>query len=249
MTKPRDLTPAQCHEAIRLAIERRLPLVATIRDDDRWVLMHSRFVPRDPGAGLLCIEPPLGDTLAGAQGIPLEVPTGATIGVTFRRGHHKCMFSTTVFGRQRVTVSPELRIEALLIRCPAEVQQLQRRVYVRSIVPTGVCIPVEIASRPRSDASSPPAATVIGQLADLSAGGIRILVDHAPSQAPEIGRPFQITIRPDRRPAIQTDALFRHCQMDSHDRIAWGLQLVGLETTESGRHTLSAIADLMSHLG
>src|SRR6185436_70469 len=97
MSLPRDLAPAQRADVLRQAIEKRLPLVASIWHD-RWLLLRSRFLPCDPVGDLLCIEPPTRETSNDSAAPPVEIPPGAHIGITFRRGHHKCLFSTTVVG-------------------------------------------------------------------------------------------------------------------------------------------------------
>ena len=139
---PRDLNVAERDEALRQAVEKRLPLVASIWREGRWMLLKSRFLPRDPGGELLCIEPPTSDGPSHAPHPPVDVAAGSNVGITFRRGHHKCLFATTVVGRQRITLSAQLRADALLIRRPGSVQQLQRRAYMRALAPADALVGV-----------------------------------------------------------------------------------------------------------
>ena len=71
------------------------------------MLLRSRFLPRDGGGDLMCIEPPTLEGPIHEPGPPVEIAAGAILGITFRRGHHKCLFASTVVGRFESTVDEQ----------------------------------------------------------------------------------------------------------------------------------------------
>lgn len=242
MSFPKLLSEAQRDEALRVAIEKQAPLTATVRCGARWIVSKSRFLPRMAGSGLLCIEPPTLDPIHGEVGLGLaqEWEPGTTIGVAFRRGHHKCLFATTVAGRQRVAVNAETRKDAVLIRRPEAIEELQRRAYYRTIVPPEV--PLAARLRLGEERQALEAAVV-----DVSVGGTCVLLKDAIREAPPGGVPFVVTIEGSGCAPISVDALFRHSRLDEAGAVLWGLQFVGLESA-AGRSALNALSRLVTRL-
>ena len=71
------------------AARRQTTVVLSRRDDVGWKVSKARFVGCDAPQRCLLIEPPPGETLAAPQ-------IGELMGVTFRRGHKKCLFNSVV---------------------------------------------------------------------------------------------------------------------------------------------------------
>ncbi|MEE8169834.1 MAG: PilZ domain-containing protein, partial [Phycisphaerae bacterium] len=227
------------------------PLVATMRGEGGWTLMRSRFIPRDPGGGRLFIEPPTLESQDADQRIPIELTPGQHLGFTFRRGHHKCMFASTVIGRQRIPINQELHVDAVMIRRPDELQQLQRRAFFRVPVPAGITVAARIQRLAGESPSAPGEAAesvVCGQVRDLSAGGVCIQLPAGAEMHPRIGDPFRITIQAERSDPIVADAVYRHTHLDERGEILLGLQLIGFETTRQGRKSLGALTRLIRTL-
>lgn len=242
MSFPKLLSEAQRDEVLRVAIEKQVPLTATVRSGARWIVSKSRFLPRVAGSGLLCIEPPTLDPIHGEVGIGFaqEWEPGTTIGVSFRRGHHKCLFATTVAGRQRVAVNAETRKDAVLIRRPEAIEELQRRAYYRTIVPPEA--PLTARLRLGAERQAFEAAVV-----DVSVGGACVRLMEAPREAPSGGAPFIVTIEGTNCAPLSVDALFRHSRLDEGGTVLWGVQFVGLESS-GGRQTLNALSRLVTRL-
>jgi hypothetical protein len=198
----------------------------------------------------LCIEPLARESADEAGRTPLELPAGAALGLSFRHGHYKCMFSTTVAGALRIALSADLRVDALLIRRPDTIQQLQRRAFNRVAVPRGTLIPADlspIADRP--DAPRPSnAAGLCGYVSDLSAGGVRLRLAALPGWSPGVGDAFRIVIRLPRRAPIELTGLYRHCHLDPAGEVHWGFQTCGPDPSGRGRETLTSIHDLVQSL-
>ena len=238
MTPSPDLTHGKSQETLRSAIEKQTPLTVTWRHEGRWLLLKSRFIGTTEQSDGIILAPLTGD---GADGTPRpqNIATGATIDVSFRRGHYKCSFRTTI-----------LHVgETLTILRPDTIRQLQRRAFQRVSVPSNVRIPVELqptsgTAGPTIGATSGASPTIDSYVSDLSAGGLGLRLPKPPSWSPSIGQAFQVTIKgPDRR-NIRVSGLYRHCHVDPGGDIQWGLQIVGLDDTETGRTTLDALTQL-----
>lgn len=241
---PRQLDQNQCDEALRTAIEKRLPVQGSVRMGPRWALLKSRFLPRLCGHDLLCIEPPLpsgpGDTSAQA----IDLVDGTEIGVTFRRGHHKCMFVSQVAGRQRIAINSATRVDAVLIRRPSRIDQLQRRAYERTIVPEEFALAVRITPVDGGAADRTCAVAT-----DISAGGMGLCFPEGqPSWTPTLGAAARLEIRALQLPPILVDGLYKQCWTRPDGSVSWGYQFVGLESTDAGRATLESLNRLVRML-
>lgn len=244
---PKLLSDSERDQTLRTVVEHCTPLLGSVRADDRWKLLRSRFLPRASGQEFLCIEPPLPAAPGETSQTPIELASGVEIGVTFRRGHHKCMFVSSVAGRQRIAINATTRLDALLIRRPSRVDQLQRRAFERTVVPADQPIPVHITSRDGGaspgDAALPTASAVA---TDLSAGGIGVrFLSAPPSWSPRVGSEARIEVLPPRGTPIRVDGFYRHCWTTPEGHISWGYQFVGLESSPAGRAALDALHQLV----
>ncbi len=148
------------------AIKDQKPLVLTHHGDGGWRTFKSLFVYGSQDEGILWIQPPM---LSGGADGCIPQP-GDRLGVTFRVGHKKCMFGTTldVFGSEG--------FQGIIgLRWPEHLQQLQRRVFERAEPPHGVVVAVRFWREHPTGHSTVDARTVrYGQLVDLSVGGMRV---------------------------------------------------------------------------
>lgn len=208
------------------AVAKKTPVVLTRKGADGWMVTKSCFVDLRPGRSGLVIERPAN---CGPTDWP-ALTNGELIGVAFRRGHKKCLFSAVV-----IDVNPDSDATTFAVRWPENLQEMQRRVYQRAVPPPGRSIPVRIESTPVCD----------GQLEDLSAGGIRIRCASNPGLRDGQSVRLALALRP-KKPAILFDATFRHCQATADGAWSLGLQFVGLETSRQGQQQLVNLARMVT---
>jgi len=137
--------------------------------------------------------------------------------------------------------------DAVVLRWPSQVQQLQRRVFERSTPPPGTIIAVRFwRAQPADQRASDERDVRYGQLEDLSAGGMRIKLAR-PADI-EAGALYCCTFSPKQgKPPFFVDAVLRHREAAEQNRASLGFQFVGLEATADGRRTLDRLARLVSY--
>jgi c-di-GMP-binding flagellar brake protein YcgR len=201
-----------------------------------WTALKGRFTP----------APELAQDGFAIATLPFDSnkpapAAGDTVGVSFRRGHRKWMFETTVIECQ--IPNPGSNHEPLLIiRKPESVQAVQRRMYERAAPSPGVQIQVQFSPQEHSDVAG-----LTGRLRDLSAGGMSIDLD---GKIPwSGGQTVNCTIcQPETEATINLEAVVRHCESLGSGGSILGLQFVGLEASADGRKTLDAILGLVVQL-
>lgn len=236
-------------EILQDSIRDRSRLVLTHRSETGWRTYRSRFVDGSgPSAGFAVqlLPGPGSDTAILPQ-------PGETLGVSFRSGRVKCVFSAVLDSTRHVAGGP-----VLTLQWPDLLQTLQRRAFERVAPPRGTMISVRFWS------GMPPAASPTGnaqpadddtqwqgQLEDLSAGGMRIKVARGDGMQP--GSIYHCVFAPrPRAPRFTLDAILRHIEAPlaggtpDRGRICLGFQFIGLETTTEGQRTLDRLAQLVS---
>ncbi|MCG3138515.1 MAG: Flagellar brake protein YcgR [Phycisphaerae bacterium] len=228
------------------AADRHTPIVLSHRLDAGWVTYKSQFLQADSAGHFLIITQPLAEP---GQAPPELVP-GDKIGISFRRGHKKCMCSVEVERLLTFDAGESVMIPALQIPWPIKLQEMQRRVYYRAQVPSGRrievhlwdgCIndlsPADLKNRPHH----------IGLLMDLSAGGCRVIFDVSRDPCLEVGDTVAIQFQPDPRTTpIALEAMYRHSEPLPQSKLALGFQFVGLELTPEGRRLLQNLSRVVS---
>jgi c-di-GMP-binding flagellar brake protein YcgR len=217
------------------AVRRATVVSITHRRADGWRLYKSSFQPRCVPGKYLLLEPAA--PRAGRELEPLAA--GTEIGVTFRIGHKKCLFSSAILANQDAA-------EAFTVAWPSEIQQMQRRAFERAVPPPGEVIAVRFWPTAPSGAPTDAKRTVYyGELEDVSAGGIRI--NAAAVDILHEGQSFECLFAPRRgTPPILCEATLRHRESADRGRASLGLQFIGLETTPDGRATLERLASVVS---
>ncbi len=232
-------TAAVRDETILEAIQKQTPAVITVPLASRWVTLKTRISKADQAAGLIALG-----SLQPEEGQPVpDLTPGQCVSLTFRRGHRKCMASCSV-----VSVFPDQPEQALVLRWPAEILAVQRRAYFRAEVPAGLVVPARVwrggrAKRRLVAIGQWP--SVVGQLADCSAGGLRLDVEPADNPQIEIGEPVAVEFSPLKEVGqICLDANFRYCLALPSGKVALGLQFVGLESSAAGRQMLLVLGQV-----
>ncbi len=230
------------------SIERRNLLVLTHDSPQGWRLFNSRFVGGAPSSRVLHVETPVARAEHDVQ-LPRR---GDTLGVTFRFGHKKCLFSTIL---EAIEVDGHEGVAAL--RWPDCLQQLGRRAYERARPPKDVIIAVRFW---RTDATrgedaggihsssrevSKDRAVCHGQLENLSAGGMRVRVAD-PNQI-QVGDAYRCIFAPrPGKPSLILDAFVRHREAAHQGRVSVGFQFVGMESAPQSRRTVDRLVRMVN---
>lgn len=212
------------------------PGVLTRQADCGWQTYRTQFISgsRPSGAVVLKIDP------SNEQSVDRLPNPGESLGVTFRAGHMKCMFSSIL-----ENVHPGSDGSLLTLKWPDEVQRLQRRVYERVQPPPGMVVAVRfwrfdaLSASPGGDR-----AARYGQLEDISAGGIRVQTTDAGTL--DTGCIYRCAFSPrPQAPSLVIDARLRHHEHADRGRVSLGFQFVGLETTSDGRKVLNRLVKVI----
>jgi len=248
-------------QIIGLAADRHLAVVLTHYGSAGWQTCRSRFLDCRIDEQRIFIEPPTGDA---SEMTSLSV--GEQIGVSFRRGRTKCLFTTVVTGCGQAADDRAESVDTVTLRWPENLQEMQRRAYERVSPPRQEHIEVAYwpiayqtdappASRtPRSmvrptktntaNAETPPNARS-GKLENLSAGGLSLTVEGKPAMAS--GDNVRCSFRPAPKTEILTfDSRVRHIAQTDRNRWSLGLQFVGLETSTEGQCRLAQLAIIVT---
>ncbi|HEY3244078.1 MAG TPA: PilZ domain-containing protein [Phycisphaerae bacterium] len=231
--------PRQRRDEILLEAAAQLtPVVLTARTAECWQVYKSRLLSAEPGQRLLV------ERSDNTPGGPPEIAPGEELGVTFRRGHRKCMFSARVQPPASVVLG-DRRHTALVLSWPDWMQEFQRRVYQRVAPPPDQSIEVHVwrggaEQRPASSAAA-GSGVHVGAVCDLSVGGMAMTLAgvHPLRAGDALGCAF--SARPNDEPFV-LDATLRHVGRDAEGRSVLGLQFVGLETSGYGREAVTRLA-------
>lgn len=231
------LANQQLERVVEESVAQERPVVLTHHSDKGWRTFKAAFVAARAGA------PEMGIRVRPSRDgdDPANIKSGDTLGVTFRVGHKKCMFTTQVESAARLPTDG-----LLLVRYPDRLQQLQRRVYERAKPPGQTVIPVRIWRETASSVPVEERAIRHGQLEDMSVGGMRVKV--ACAEDFEIGAVYRcvFSARPGK-PSIVVDALVRHHEAANQGRASIGFQFVGLETSTDGQRMMERLAQTVTH--
>ena len=150
---------------------------------------------------------------------------GDAVGVTYRDGKRKCIFSAPF-----VSMACDATGGEIVLGWPATVHHLRRRAFERVTPPHGRSLAVRLRSYDGCASSNIVPEVSDGRLLDISVGGLRIAV--ADSRRFELGMTYRcsFTPHPDRA-AIAFDANVLHCGTGDDGQPVVGLQIVGRPTS------------------
>ncbi len=229
---------------LQWAVEREAAVTASLQHEGTWVVFKSRFLRHDPAAAIVQIAAPI-----GGDGPAIEIVAGQKLGLAFRRGHKKCLFTTVVVVRRNDTTSDGQPVDTIVLRSPDHVRELQRRAYQRTTVPDSRFIAVKVWEGGAPTPEEPSWPICSGRVGNASVGGI--LVDIRSDQNPRLNIGdvvgVEITASPGRPPLI-ADAQYRHCAVTSPQRLGLGFQFVGLEHGLPGRSEIQELAEFIRDL-
>ncbi|MBX3395148.1 MAG: PilZ domain-containing protein [Phycisphaerae bacterium] len=227
------------------AVEKQVEANISFAMEGRWVSLRSVFRRFDAGNGIIQVVIEEDAPESGENRFP---GTGEQVGVSFRRGHKKCLFLTHV-----VTAQPEKNADGrtnvgVVLRLPSQVRAIQRRAYQRVIVPENTFVAAKIweGGVPTEGAVAWPVCS--GRVANISMGGV--LIETRADQNPRLSSGevvgVEITTRPGE--SLLLDGMYRHCVMDGQRRLGLGFHFAGIEHELPGRATIQQLSDFVARV-
>ncbi len=232
MSVTKTTTVDQCSDMLREAIRRRLHLTITYRGPSGWRSYKGIFTQSMSAESQLvaCIKMDQGP---GGYSLPRA---GSSLGVSFRFGHKKCMFATTL---RSVRESNDGLIVSM--DTPPRLSHLQRRVFERVMLPSDAAVAVRFWHEDE-DAKPPQDRDVrYAQLEDLSAGGMRMRGSKVSDL--KLNSTFRCAFSPQpNSPVLVLDAVLMHSEEVENGRASLGFHFIGLEATPQGQLDLEKLA-------
>lgn len=245
MTRAVCLDEHNTHSVLGWAADRQVLLAVTLCNDGQWYNLRSQFFRFDSRQNVLQITyPMLSDT-----GSPPEIGTGDKLGISFRRGHKKCILLGQVVLRRGETGAGGEPINTVLVRVVGGIREFQRRVYQRIAVPRDRFIAVKLWEGGVPSAGEPSWPLCAGRLANISVGGILVEIRSDQNPRLAVGDPVgtEIIVAHDRKPLIIAGQ-YRHCCLQTEDRLGLGLQFIGLEHDLIDCASITEVAEFVKSL-
>jgi c-di-GMP-binding flagellar brake protein YcgR len=231
------LSPHEPAELLAEAVSRRSLANISCKLTDGWASFKSCFLGIEDGTRNLIIEYPAPEDLP-----PPEFTGGESIGISFRRGHRKCVFSTGMVGQCRFALSRDVEIPALKLLWPGQMYELQRRLFYRAPVPARESIAVDI--RRIAGEPDPDAKVFRGAMMDLSFGGLSVVFERGMHPRWDTDEMVACAFGVENAGTFELDARLRYCEQTSPENMRVGLQFAGLENSSDGRELLDRLLDL-----
>ncbi len=238
MSVTKTTTIDQCSDILREAVCRRLHLTLTYRGPAGWRCYKGIFAQAAVGEAILraCIKI---DNGPEGYGLPRA---GSALGASFRFGHKKCMFASTLRSVREANEGLIVTLDA-----PTRLSHLQRRVFERVTLPPDAAIAVRFWHE--HDDAKPPQERDIryAQLEDLSAGGLRMRGSKVGDL--QLHSTFRCAFSlQSNSPTFVLDAVLMHREEVGNGRASLGFHFIGLEATQQGQHDLERLARAVHYL-
>ncbi len=207
-------------------------LTISHRSRDGWRLYPGQFVREAPDGDGPWVR-------VSGEGVHEALRAGQEVGLTFRRGHKKCICHSTIESSRADGSSLCLQLAT-----PSQIQELQRRVFERTLPPADKPIRVHVRTRELPVAAS---GRITGQLEDISAGGMRV---KAAMTAPiSLGATYLCVLEGgSSRQALELDAVLRHAEAPVNGTASLGLQFIGMEASAAGYEKMLELARFVKYL-
>ncbi len=239
MARLQELNLHQVNEALEAAAEKAVPLAVTFRHEGTWMTLRSRFVA--VRGGHVLIEPPT----EGETETPWEFAPADRVGVSFKLKHYKHLSTVTVRGVEQYTLEDGSPVPVLSLCAPSKMQRAQRRAYLRADVPAGRIVRASFwvgGKDAEPEGSEMECPVWSGQVNNVSAGGVQVMVSPEAEKALEIGETVGIHVNfgPGQE-SVRADAQFRHVEHTGGE-ILMGFQFLGLGGRDEGKRKLVLIS-------
>ncbi len=241
------MEPTRKDQALAEAVGRGIPVTLSLKQSGAWAVYKSRFLDGERRHDRVLIEYPHDPTLNPPSP---DIRPGENVGIAFRRGHKKCVFTAVALGVCRRPSGEGPDVLALELGWPDSVQEIQRRAYYRACVPPDRTVPVELWSGGaacRAKAGNANRPIYRGRLTNLSAGGMGMVLPPGPDPSLRVNDAVGVAFQPEAGgTSFLLDATIRCLGQGPNGSLTIGLQFTGLEATDEGRCLLRQLVRVVN---
>lgn len=185
------------------------------------------------------------EVISGGQSVSKNMRINQPVGLCFRMDYSKYICESTIVGLDSAVL--EGQNGKVLLERPHRIEKIPRRAYQRQPVPKDLNIKVLFWHRGFLDKVGTVQADCYwqGQLADLSAGGLRMIAGLEKRDCFSIGQVFGIQFTPlyYQKP-ILAEGQLQHLRENKETGTLWmGIEFLGLETSVEGRAILQRLLE------
>jgi hypothetical protein len=240
-------------KVLQTAIDLKVPVIMSYLSKDKWHVAKVLLTNLD--GDRLAVE-----SLVSRRQRPINIRVDQPVGVSFKYGHGKFVFDTTVKALEPST-DPETQRQRggiIVLAFPDKIEVIQRRNYFRVNVPESLKVKVLLWPRsgrreqadPKHDAGVEAHNCCQGRLMDISAGGTQVIVPKQNDAGQASFKKGQfISIRftpvPYETPLILNAQIRNILPTVDEQNSSLGLQFVGLEASPEGREVLSRLIGIV----
>lgn len=260
---------AEPREVLQAVIEKKTPAILSFLSEGKWHV--ARVLLTNLGANKLDvrISPKKMDSASQKnRDVPAQTTTQQShsiniqinqpVGVSLKYGYGKFIFETSVVAIEPSPDSASGEMISLLV--PDRIEIVQRRSYFRVNVPGSLKVNVMLWHRrciegtPKEHQTvdvhrKPPECYWQGRLADISAGGVQVVVDSG--QKPDFKKGQFVGLRftpmPYEMPLMFSAQIRNVLPTADQKCICLGLQIIGLEASPEGRQVLQRLCNVAEH--
>lgn len=238
---------------LQTAIDMKVPAIMSYLSRDKWHV--AKILLTNLEGDRLSIE----STISRKQR-PINIRVGQPVGISFKYGHGKFVFDTTVTALEPSS-SPETQRDrggTIVLALPDKIEVVQRRNYFRINVPETLHVKVLLwHRRGKHNQSDTKHDEVLelhdccqGRLMDISAGGAQAII---PSQNDAGKKSFKkgqfvgmrFTPLPYETPLMLNAQIRNILPTADEKNTSIGLQFVGLEASSEGREVLNQLIGIV----
>jgi hypothetical protein len=266
MNEAAMLSRVEPREILRTVIEKKTPAVLSYLSRGKWHVVKVLLTNLGAnGLDIRLLPRKMDSILQKSHQMPTQKPppiniqVNQPVGISLKYGYGKLIFETTVVAIQPSTEPTSGGTIALMV--PERIELVQRRSYFRVDVPSSLKVNVmlwhrrytdempetqQIETQTSDSRRMPQECYWQGKLADISAGGVQIVVDTG--QKPDFKRGQFIGLRFTPMPyemPLMFDAQIRNILPTAGEKsICLGLWIVGLEASPEGRQVLQRLCNV-----
>lgn len=236
----------KARDILRTVFEKKIPVNMSYLSSGKWHLARLLLIDVRADSFDVKITPV-------KKGSSVDVKATQSVGISMKcgygRGYDRFVFDAMVLNVG--TLPDSMSTPALTLAIPEDIDVMQRRSYLRVNVPESMKVQVEFWHRDYDGSNGWILPGICdnwrGELVDISAGGMRIVIDAQQKDHFEAGQllGLRFTPMPDQTP-LTFNAHIRNILPTADDEnICIGVQMIGLEASPEGRLVLQRLCNIV----
>lgn len=228
-------------QALSQAVSDHKVGIMTYLSGGKWQVVRVGLIKSSPQ----CV---VAQVLSEEKNIVSQFKINQPVGMSFQVDCVKYIFESTISGvESRVCQGEKGRV---LLELPDKIQKIHRRAYQRQPVPKEMSVKVLFWHRGYLETmrTVPVDHYWQGQLVDLSAGGLRLIIGMDKKDCFTVGQVVGIQFTPMyyQKP-ILAEGHLRYITEDEETQLLYlGIEFLGLEASVEGRQILQRLLDIVS---